>query len=233
MSAGRIVLLVFGIIFLVASVFLLIGGGGLVWANAALTDSGGFFTTDSTRLQSDSYAIASEPADIDWGAGCDMGWCRDPGDFLTIKVEAETSKLGIPEAMPGIFIGIGPEVDVADYLDDVEYDEITQWSSNSWGTDVEYRRHPGDSQPADPTTQTFWEVSAYGTGTRTLEWEPRSGNWVMVIMNEDGSFDIDAIGAVGARVPWVFWLGIGLLIAGAVALPAGIVMVYFAARRPK
>jgi hypothetical protein len=228
MSAGRIVLLVFGIIFLVASVFLLLGGGGLVGVHAAMTDDDGFYTTDATRLQSDSYAIATEPAEIDWGAACRSGRCCDPGDFVTIKVEAENRN-----ASQGVFIGIGPEDDVADYLDDVEYDEITEWSSDAWDIDVEYRRHPGDSQPADPTRQTFWEVSAYGTGTQTLTWEPESGNWVLVIMNQDGSYDIDVSGALGAKVPWLFWLGIGLLIGGAVALPAGIVMVYFAARRPR
>ncbi len=228
MSAGRIVLLVFGIIFLVASVFLLLGGGGLVWAHAAMTDSDGFYTTKTTRLQSDSYAIATQPADINWDADRRMGWCCDPGDFLTIKVEAQNRT-----ASQGVFIGIAAESDIDDYLDDIEYDEITEWSSNSCGVDVEYRRHQGDAEPADPTTQTFWEVSAYGTGTQALKWEPETGNWVLVIMNQDGSYDIDMSGAVGVKVPWVFWVGIGMLIAGAVALPVGIVMVYFAARRPK
>jgi len=228
MSAGRIVLLVFGIIFLVAAVFLLFGGGGLVWANAALTDSDGFFTADSTRLESDSYAIATQPADIDWDADPRMGWCCDPGDLFTLKVEVESRK-----ASDGIFIGIGPESDVADYLDDVEYDEITEWRSDSSGVDVEYRRHFGDSQPTAPTTQTFWEVSSYGTGTQTLKWEPEEGSWVLVVMNQDGSYGIDISGTVGARISWVFWVGIGMLIASAVALTAGIVMVYFAARKPR
>jgi hypothetical protein len=228
MSAGRIVLLVFGIIFLVASVFMLVGGSGLTWANATLTDSEGFYTIDTTRLESDSYAITTEPADIDWDADQDMGWCCDPGDFLTVKVEAENRV-----ASKGVFIGIGSEDDVADYLDDIEYDEITEWTSDSRGVDVEYRRHRGDSLPADPTEQTFWEASAYGTGTQTLKWEPESGNWVLVIMNQDGSHDVDVSASAGAKVPWVFWVGIGLLIAAAVALPAGIVMVYFAARRPR
>jgi len=228
MSAGRIVLLVFGIIFLVASVFLLLGGGSIVGAHAAMTDSDGFYTTETTRLRSDSYAIATESAEIDWEGACRSGRCCDPGDLVTIKVEAENR-----DTSQGVFIGIGPESDVADYLDDVEYDEITEWNSDDWDIDVEYRRHPGDSQPADPTTQTFWEVSAHGTGAQTLTWEPESGNWVLVIMNQDGSYDIDVNGALGAKVPWLFWLGIGLLIAGAVALPAGIVMVYFAARRPR
>jgi hypothetical protein len=201
MSAGRIVLLVFGIIFLVASVFLLLGGGGLVWANAAMTDSDGFYTTKTTRLESDSYAIATQPADINWDADRRMGWCCDPGDFLTIKVEARNARVGIPEAEPGVFIGIALQSDIEDYLDDVEYDEITEWSSTSCGVDVEYRRHQGDAEPADPTAQTFWEVSAYGTGTQTLKWEPETGNWVLVMMNQDGSYYMDVQGAVGVKIP--------------------------------
>lgn len=228
MSSGRIVLLVFGIIFLVGSVLLLIGGGGLVGANAAWTDNQGFFTSRTTRLESDSYAITTEPADIDWDADRGMGWCSDPGDCFTVKVEVENRP-----PTQAIFIGVGPESDVAAYLDNVEYDEISRWSSDSRFIDVEYRRHSGDAVPAPPTTQTFWEASAYGTGTQTLKWAPESGSWVLVVMNQDGSYGIDISATVGVKVPWVFWLGLGMLIAGIIALPAGIVMVYFAARKPK
>lgn len=228
MSAGRIVLLVFGIIFLLASVFLLPAGGGLVWVNAAVTDDDGFLNSKTTDLERNSYAIITSPAQIEWDADQGMTWCCDPGDFLTLKVEGENQ-----DSSKGIFLGIASESDVDAYLDGVRYDEITTWASSPWGSDVEYTRHNGNSEPAPPTDETFWEASAYGTGTQTLTWEPESGDWVLVIMNEDGSLGVEVSGTVGARLPWLFWLGVGMLIAGAVALAAGIVMVYFAARRPR
>jgi uncharacterized membrane-anchored protein len=59
------------------------------------------------------------------------------------------------------------------------------------------------------------------------------GRWVLVIMNENGSPGIDIDGALGAELPWLFWLGFGLLLVAVAALVGGAVMVYFAARTPK
>ena len=42
MSAGKVLLLVFGAIFVLVAVGLLIGGGALLWAEYALKDDEGF-----------------------------------------------------------------------------------------------------------------------------------------------------------------------------------------------
>ena len=225
MSAGRVVLLVFGIIFLVGAVFMLVAGGGMVWANGALTDNEGFFSTETSRIESDGYAIVSEPVRIDWDMECGVGWCCSPGNLVTFKVEGSNR-----DASKGIFIGIAEESDVEEYLEDVEYDEIVQWQADDFELDVEYDTHDGTAVPAPPASQD-WAASANGSGTQTLEWEPQSGNWVLVVMNEDGSAGVDVNGAVGAKVPWVFRAGVGLLVAGVVVLVAGIVMVCFAAAK--
>ncbi|MCX5991496.1 MAG: hypothetical protein NTZ04_04085 [Chloroflexi bacterium] len=227
MSAGRVVLLVFGIIFLVGAVFMMVAGGGLVWANGTFTDNEGFFATETSRIESDGYAIVSEPVRIDWGMECGVGWRCSPGNPVTFKMEGSNR-----DASKGIFIGIVEESDVDQYLRGVEYDEIVQWHADDFGVDVKYDTHEGTAVPAAPASQD-WATSVHGTGTRTLEWEPQSGNWVLVVMNEDGSAGINVDGAVGVKVPWVFRAGVGLLIAGVVVLVAGIIMVCFAARRPK
>ena len=224
MSTGKIVLLVFGVLFLLVSVGLLLGGGALVWANSSLTDSEGFFTTEVRQIERDSYAIVTEPADIDLEAGWHWGWRWDWSNFVTFKVEGfnnDTSKQ--------IFIGIAEESDVRAYLNGVEYDEITEWSIHPYR--VEYTPYPGDSVPTAPTTQTFWAESAHGAGTQTLEWEPETGNWMLVLMNADGSAGVSLSGAVGVKVPWLFGIGVGFLVGGIAALTIGIVMVYFAVRR--
>jgi len=51
MSAGKIVLLVFGIIILLISFFPLLAGGGLMWVEKALRDSEGFYTTPVISLR--------------------------------------------------------------------------------------------------------------------------------------------------------------------------------------
>ena len=62
MSAGKIILLIFGVLVVLGAVALLFGGGALIWANSALTDSEGFFTTKEVELETDSYAIVTEPS---------------------------------------------------------------------------------------------------------------------------------------------------------------------------
>jgi len=51
-------------------------------------------------------------------------------------------------------------------------------------------------------------------------------------MNEDGSAGIDIDIVLGAKVPLLFGIGVGLLVGGIVALSISILMIYLAARRP-
>ena len=54
MGAGNIILLVLGIITTIIAVCLMIAGGGLLGANAVLTDSDGYFTTKTIEINKDS-----------------------------------------------------------------------------------------------------------------------------------------------------------------------------------
>ncbi len=227
MSGGKIALLVVGIIFLVGALTLLAFGGGLMWLTKAIENDNGFLTTRTTHLQKNSYAIVTEPIDIAWDIDlADSPW--GPGDFVTFKVEGENE-----DASKGVFIGIARESDVVAYLRNVRYDEIIDWSSDPFDdAEVKYQVHAGSSTPVAPTSQDFWETSVYGQDRQTLEWTPVTGKWVLVFMNEDGSAGIDVSGIIGAKVPWLFWAGLGLLLTGIVALVGGVIMVYFAARRP-
>jgi len=216
MSAGRIILLIFGILILLVSLPLLFGGGALLWANYALTDSEGFLTTRTIHLVQDSHAIVTAPADIDLGAA----WVWDWGGLLTFKVEGSNNN-----PSKGIFIGVAEESDLEAYLNDVEYDEITSFDPLS------YVNHQGHSEPRAPTSETFWRASAYGAGTQTLEWELEAGRYSLVLMNDDGSDGVDLNVVFGVRVPPVFGVAVGLLVGGILALIIGIPMVYFALRR--
>ena len=74
MSAGKIVLLVFGIIILLVSLVPLLAGGGLMLAEKALRDSEGFYTTPVIQLEKDSYTIVTKPANIDLGDDWEWIW---------------------------------------------------------------------------------------------------------------------------------------------------------------
>ncbi len=85
MSAGKIILLVFGIIGLLMSIGLLVGGGALIWADNTIKDSEGFYTTKTVQIEKGSYAIVTGPANIDIEAGWDWG------NFATFKVEVQAT----------------------------------------------------------------------------------------------------------------------------------------------
>ena len=228
MSGGKIALLVIGIILLVGALVLIAGGSGLMWLSQTLENDNALFTPRTIRLKADSYAIMSEPFSIDWYDESQGDWWV-LHDLVPVTVEGESNDL-----TKGIFMGIARETDVDTYLSSVRHHETTEWNTDPFDDpEVLYQPHAGESVPSDPTTQTFWEVSVHGDGKKTLEWQPEMGKWVLVIMNQDGSAGIDVDATLGAELPWLFWLGLGLLCAGVVVLVGGIVMIYFAARRPK
>ena len=232
MSIGRIILLIFGILLFLVSIPLLIGGGTLLWADMVWTDDDGFITTETEQLARDSYAIVTESADIDiddewhWGWGWNIDW--DLGDLVTFKVEGTNN-----DDSKGIFIGVAQESDLIGYLSDVEYDEIIHFSIHSDGFDVDYKNHPGNSSPTAPTSETFWMDSTSGTGTQVLEWELETGTYSLVLMNEDGSRDVDSDVSVGVKASWIFGVGIGFVVGGIIALIIGILMVISALRGRK
>jgi hypothetical protein len=223
MSAGKIVLLVFGAIILLLALALMAGGGALVWLDKGHSDSEGFITTNTIHLERGSYAIITKPADIDLESGW---WLGDRHHIATIKVKGSSE-----DPQKQIFIGIADEADVQAYLSGVGYDEIRDFRVHPFR--VEYTNHPGNSAPAAPTSQTFWVVSEHGPGTQTLEWQLETGNWVLVLMNADGSAGVNVSGSIGVKAPWVFWVGIGLLLGGIVLLIIGVGLILLATRRQR
>jgi hypothetical protein len=49
------------------------------------------------------------------------------------------------------------------------------------------------------------------SGSLTLAWKSRPGNWRAVVMNADGSREVTASMQFGARTPLLKWLGVALL----------------------
>lgn len=230
MKAGKIVLLVFGVIILLISLVPLLGGGGLMWAEKALRDSEGFYTTPAIQLEKDSHAIVTEPANIDFGGDWEwLSWLgrREPSDFLSIKIEGSSN-----DPKKQIFLGVAEVQDLEAYLEDVEYDEVSDFRIRR--ASLGYTNHPGTQEPEDPTNQEFWTASVHGEGTQTLEWGIEEGTYSLALMNEDGSRGLDLAASVGVKVPPVLGgIGVALLIVGLVLLGVAILMIYLAVRRPR
>ena len=217
MSAGRIVLVVLGALTVLVSLGLLFTGGGILYVERAFADREGFITARGVELASDSYAIVTEPA----GIAVEWSWWRDT--LATLRIQAATR-----DASKQTFVGIADWQAVQAYLDGVPYDEISHFELQPLR--VEYTSHPGTSAPQPPTGRSLWRASAQGVGAQTLTWDLEPGRWVLVMMNADGSKGIDLVGSVGARIPWLSFVWIGLLATGAVLLLLGIAAIYFGAR---
>ncbi len=224
MSAGRVILLVFGIIGFLISIGILVGGGTLLWADNTIKDSEGFYTTETIQIEKDSYAIVTGPANVDIEAGWGGGWGWSLGDLVTFKVEGSNN-----DPSNQIFIGVARESDLDAYLSGVEYDEITNLHIHPYS--VDYRNHPGSIVPGAPTSQTFWTESTYGAGTQILEWELEPGSHSLVLMNDDGSAGVDMNIVLGAKAPMLLEGIVMLLAGGAVALFISILMIYFSTRK--
>jgi hypothetical protein len=226
MSAGRIVLLIFGIIIVLVGVVMLISGVPWVFFNNDRVDSQGFIASDSLHFDEGSYAVAAGPTGSELGA---LNIYRQI-NAGTIRIEGENN-----DASKEIFIGIIEESDLEQYLGDVEYTEVTNIGDIvTSGEDPTYDNHSGASTPAAPAGQTLWTASVSGTGAQTLEWKPEEGDYWIVIMNNDGSANMDVDTELAVKVGSIpLMLGIGLIIVGVLGLIIGGLMIFFAFRGRK
>lgn len=209
---GSILLVVVGSLITLGALAPLFGGGALLWVDATQKDDDGYFTTPFERLETTSYAIASD--EIDLGADPTGRRARvDLGDFVTVRLDVR----GVEES--DVFVGIGPERDVRRYLAGVRHAEVRDLGFDPFV--VSYRHHEGGAPEGPPGEQEFWFASAEGPGLQRLTWEPEEGDWAVVIMNADASAGVSAETSLGATSPWVVRVAWILLAVGAVGVALG------------
>jgi hypothetical protein len=197
-GAGGVALLVVGSIAALLAFTLLVGGCAAVVVDRTQRDDDGFLMSPSEDFSTATYAITSENADLDFDG---PDWATT--DFLgTVRIRSESER--------PVFVGIAREADVAEYLDGVEHAVVTEI-----GEEPEYSERQGGAPEGRPADQTFWAASATGAGEQTLEWEPEDGSWNVVVMNADGSRGVAAELSIGGELDPLIWIGVGLLVSGA------------------
>ena len=216
---GRVLLLVIGSLGVLIGLALLVAGGFALWADQTQRDDDGYLTTPTETFQTVRYALTTEGLDIN-AEGPD--WATDPDRFGRIKIEASSN-----DRRP-LFVGIGPQGAVGSYLRGVAHDEVDDVNFDPFSAD--YSPSPGGPPRADPAAQGFWAARASGAADETLTWDVESGDWSVVVMNADASRGVDVDMAVGARLGFLLWLAVGLLIAGAVVLVGSVFLIYLGAR---
>jgi CAAX protease family protein len=201
---------VIGALLVLVALVLLGAGGTALWADRTQRDAG-YVTTGIHNFSTSGAALATEPAHL---GSPGVGWLYSPG--LLGKVRIRVTPVSSRSA---VFVGIGPSADVDRYLAGVHHTLVSDFFGDKVGA-------IGGGQPRSaPGLQHFWVASATGAGAQTLLWEPTRGSWSVVVMNADGRPRI-AIGAdLGALMPAVLWIAIGLLAAGAVFLAGGALLI--------
>jgi hypothetical protein len=188
----------------IAGISALVLGIAVMAAQANHTDKDGFFASSPRQLTTPTHGFVS--ADLDVG-GADAGWLLRKGRLGTVRITATGT-----ESRP-VFIGIARDDRVTQYLGGVAYDEVTDLDVDPLA--VTTTRRAGTRAPLAPTSRTFWRRSTTGSGRQTLAWPVERGKWDIVVMNADGSRMLRTDVSVGASVPIVRRLGIGLLTFGA------------------
>jgi hypothetical protein len=214
-NAGRVVAVVFGSLGALLGVALLLAGVALVLTHAFARDSDGYYTSGTERLSTGTYAIVAE--DIDLGS-----------EAVDVVPEDVLGRVRIRAERPGggdLFVGIGPEREVAAYLRGVARADVDDLDPPRYST----TRGGPPRQP--PSAERFWVASAEGPGRQALDWEVEAGQWTIVAMNADGARRVVLDADVAAKVGWFLGVGIGLLAVGLLLVVGGIVLTVGAARR--
>ncbi len=188
----------------------LAGGAGLNWLEDR-KDADGYYTTSAERFSTNTYALATENLDIDDGL---------PGsatDYGTVRFKVRSD-----DAKP-VFVGVARTRDVDAYLDRSAHAKLTDFDVDPF--EASYRTTGGLTAPAAPGTQPIWAAKTSGDGTQTLTWDPKDGDWSVVVMNADGSAGVDTDISAGADVPIVGDLATAFTIGGISGLGIGVALI--------
>jgi hypothetical protein len=221
MSAGRVVLIVLGGIGVLVGLALLAGGGFLLWADRTQRDDG-YLTTPTERFATPTYALTRTRLEADANGA---RWVLNESWFGKIRIRGESS------GTKTLFIGIGPAADVARYLGDVGHANVQDVDFDPFR--VTYLSIEGGAPQGPPTDQDFWAASASGVGTQTLTWKVRDGDWSIVLMNADASRGVAADVDVGAKMSFLLWVAVGVLIGGLLVTGGSTALIVLAARTPR
>lgn len=225
MSAGKVFLVIASVLIFFVGLGLIVGGGALMWSNNFLKDSEGYYSTRTVDIERDSYGITTYPAHINFGPDWVFNW----SDLVKVKLTASDNK------GKGTFIGIAEEDKLMGYLTGVAYDEITKFDMDYpfGSTKIDYREFPGEAPDEVPENKDFWSASTTGGGKQVLRWGIEEGTYSIAIMNQDASRGLDISGSIGVKIPVMGGLGIGLAVAGLVALLLSFFLVYLAVSRSR
>jgi len=222
---GHLSLVAAGALLTIIGASLLVGGVAVLYFNQE-ADRDGFVLSNTYDVRSPAYAFVIQtdfsniPSYLRW---------LNPG------VQSEWVVSGVNQSQE-LFVGYARYDDALNY----EYDSGVMFETPS---DYHYETGPyyvqfdvdqtivnGLNAPGNPSQEAFWLQSSdskgptvvYWNGNRsasTMTWKP--GEYALVIMNPDGSRNVQAEIQMGFRVTILSWLPTLLLPLGVVLVAAG------------
>jgi hypothetical protein len=216
-TAPRITSAVAGAALVLLSLGLFGGGGAALWAQTQR--QGGYVDFGTTSYSTAGYALASDAIGMHVAIG---GWNAPSALVGTVRIRVTQAEGSDP-----VFIGIAPAGAADRYLTGVAHATVRGTTADH-GTNTE---HAGSAPAVPPTLAGIWAAQASGPGTQTLTWVVKSGDWMIVAMNADGSRPVSVQVNVAATLPGLPWIAAGLLIGGFVCLAGGVLLIAIPLRR--
>lgn len=214
----RVVRLGFGSLGLVAALAL-IGGAiaGIVGLETS-RDATGYFTTHTHHYQTATYALSTESLNVGGITGAlEAGLVR-------LRIGAKSNDAAKP-----LFIGIARTEDVDRYLARVVHDELRDIRFDPFK--IDYQRLGAGAPRALPSTQSFWRAQTSGTGMQTISWQAKKGRWTAVVMNADGSRNVNVDAQIAARLAGAWWFVAAAFVLGALPLVGGMALLRSGTRK--
>lgn len=216
-TAGRLAAIVTGGVLASLALVVLVAGAAFTWLEHR-KDADGYYMTSSERFATPTHALATESLEIDDDV---------PGSVSgTVRFDVR------PNGEQPVFVGIARSRDVERYLADAPHATLTDVQTDPFAADYRTTAR-GSATPAPPATRDLWVASRQGTGEQRLTWDVQDGDWSVVVMNADGSANVDADVAAGADLPIVGALATGSLIGGLVLLAGGGALLAGGLRTPR
>jgi hypothetical protein len=190
-------------------------GGTALWADTAQR-SGNYVDLGTASYSTHGYALASSNVEFHSGG---FGF---EGAVGTVRLRVTSTAGHGP-----VFAGIAHTADTNRYLAGVSHATVSGPPSERGS----FVSHTGGAPASPPGRAGFWASQASGHGTQTLYWRAASGDWTVVAMNAGASRPVSVDVSVAATLPALVWIATGLLIAGAVFLVGGILLIVIPWRR--
>jgi len=212
MRIAKLISALVGVTMIIGSIGVAAAGTFMV---VATDDVDGFISVGPVRVQTDSAALLGDDIDIFLDEPVRGGVVLGFDDIKArVAVDSRNGK--------DLFVGIGPSAEVNRYLAGTSYSVV-----ETFNDDVVLDTFAGSLATDRPSAQDFWVTS---TLEDTLTWNLESGNWSVVLMNEDGSAGIDSAVTVAGKVPFLRPIGAALIVVGLIGLAVGVLLTYFGIR---